>query len=131
MAVPTSLFTDCFTRKVDKSELGREIKKNVRNIMPDYATQPPPYSIPVLMAVGCCISYAGRRMLPMQTCWDGTVPFSGQSTECVVCCLMGTNMTQPKITNTSVVRLVRCQVSINCDSRKCTSPQRSASILFK
>ena len=44
-------------------------------------------------------------MLPMQTCWDSTVPFSGQSMECVVCCLMGTNMTQPKITNTSVVRL--------------------------
>ena len=33
-------------RKVDKSELGREIKKNVRNIMPDYATQFPPDSIP-------------------------------------------------------------------------------------
>ena len=35
-------------RKVDKSELGREIKKNVRNIMPDYATQFPPDSIPVI-----------------------------------------------------------------------------------
>ena len=35
-------------RKVDKSELGREIKKNVRNIMPDYATQLPPDSIPVI-----------------------------------------------------------------------------------
>ena len=33
MAVPTSLFRDFFVRKVDKSELGREIKKNVRNIM--------------------------------------------------------------------------------------------------
>ena len=35
-------------RKVDKSELGREMKKNVRNIMPDYATQFPPDSIPVI-----------------------------------------------------------------------------------
>ena len=35
-------------------------------------------------------------MLPMQTCWDSTVNFSGQSMECVVCCLMGTNMTQTK-----------------------------------
>ena len=35
-------------RKVDKSELGREFKKNVRNIMPDYATQFPPDSIPVI-----------------------------------------------------------------------------------
>ena len=33
-------------RKVDKSELGWEIKKNVRNIMPDYATQLPPDSMP-------------------------------------------------------------------------------------
>ena len=37
-AVPTSLFRDFFMRKVDKSELGREIKKNVTNIMSDYAT---------------------------------------------------------------------------------------------
>ena len=37
-AVPTSLFRDFFLRKVDKSELGREIKKNMRNIMSDYAT---------------------------------------------------------------------------------------------
>ena len=35
-------------RKVDKSELGREIKKNMRTIMSDYATQLPPYSIPVI-----------------------------------------------------------------------------------
>ena len=35
-------------RNVDKSELGREIKKNVRNITPDYATQFPPDSIPVI-----------------------------------------------------------------------------------
>ena len=47
-AVPTSLFGDFFMRKVDKSELGREIKKNVRNIMPDYATQLPPDSMPVI-----------------------------------------------------------------------------------
>ena len=47
-AVPTSLFRDFFMRKVDKSELGREIKKNVRNIMPDYATQLPPDSMPVI-----------------------------------------------------------------------------------
>ena len=31
--VPTSLIRDFFLRKVDKSELGREIKKNMRNIM--------------------------------------------------------------------------------------------------
>ena len=37
-AVPTSLFGDFFLRKVDKSELRREIKKNMRNIMSDYAT---------------------------------------------------------------------------------------------
>ena len=37
-AVPTSLFRDFFLRKVDKSELGREIKENMRNIMADYAT---------------------------------------------------------------------------------------------
>ena len=47
-AVPTSLFRDFSMRKVDKSELGREIKKNVRNIMPDYATQIPPDSVPVI-----------------------------------------------------------------------------------
>ena len=36
-------------------------------------------------------------MLPsMQTCWDSTVPFSGQSMGCVVCCLMGTKITQTK-----------------------------------
>ncbi len=37
-AVRTSLFRDFFLRKVDKSELGREITKNMRNIMSDYAT---------------------------------------------------------------------------------------------
>ena len=35
-------------RKVDKSELGREIKTNMRNIMSDRATQRPPDSIPVI-----------------------------------------------------------------------------------
>ena len=44
-AVPTSLFRDFFLRKIDKSELGREIKKNMRNIMADYAT---PYSMLVI-----------------------------------------------------------------------------------
>ena len=44
-AVPTSLFRDFFLRKVDKSELGREIKKNMGNIMSDYAT---PYSMLVI-----------------------------------------------------------------------------------
>ena len=44
-AVPTSLFRDFFLRKVDKSELGREIKKNMRNIMSDYAT---PYNMLVI-----------------------------------------------------------------------------------
>ena len=47
-AVPISLFRYFFMRKVDKSELGREIKKNMRNIMPDYATQLPPDSMPVI-----------------------------------------------------------------------------------
>ena len=47
-AVPTSLFRDFFMRKVDKSEPGREIKKNVRNIMPDYATQLPLDIMPVI-----------------------------------------------------------------------------------
>ena len=71
------------------------------------------------MAVGCCISSDGRRMLPMQTCWDSTVPFSGQRIECVVCCLMGTNMTQPKITKTSIRRNDqherRHQLDTSCD----------------
>ena len=44
-AVPTFLFRDFFLRKVDKSELGREIKKNMRNIMSDYAT---PHSMLVI-----------------------------------------------------------------------------------
>ena len=45
-AVPTSLFRDFFVlRKVDKSELGREIKKNMRTIMANYAT---PYSMLVI-----------------------------------------------------------------------------------
>ena len=44
-AVPTSLFKDFFLRKVDKSELGREIKKNMMNIMADCAT---PYSMLVI-----------------------------------------------------------------------------------
>ena len=37
-AVPTFLFRDFFLRKVGKSELDREITKNMRNIMSDYAT---------------------------------------------------------------------------------------------
>ena len=44
-AVPTSLFIDFFLRKVDKSELGREFKTNMRNSMSDYAT---PYSMLVI-----------------------------------------------------------------------------------
>ena len=44
-AVPTFLFRDSFLRKVDKSELGREIKKNMSNIMSDYAT---PYNLLVI-----------------------------------------------------------------------------------
>ena len=46
--VPTSLVRDFFLRKVDKSELGREIKKNTRNIMSDYATKLTPYSMLVI-----------------------------------------------------------------------------------
>ena len=38
-AVPTSVFRDFFLTKVDKSKLSREIKKNMRNIMSDCATQ--------------------------------------------------------------------------------------------
>ena len=47
-AVPTSLFRDFFLRKIDKSELGREIKKNMRNIMSEYASQLTPYSMIVI-----------------------------------------------------------------------------------
>ena len=47
-AVATFLFTYFFMRKVDKSELGREIKKNMRHFMSDYATQRPPDSMPVI-----------------------------------------------------------------------------------
>ena len=47
-AVPTSLFTHFFLRKVDKSEIGREIKTNMRNIMSDYATKLTPYSMLVI-----------------------------------------------------------------------------------
>ena len=47
-AVPTSLFRDFFLRKVDKSELGREIKKNMKNIMSDYANKLTPYSMLVI-----------------------------------------------------------------------------------
>ena len=47
-AVPTSLFIHFFLRTVDKSELGREIKKKMRNIMSDYATKRTPYSMPVI-----------------------------------------------------------------------------------
>ena len=38
-AIPTSLFRDFFLRKVDNSELGREIKKNMRNSMSHYANK--------------------------------------------------------------------------------------------
>ena len=84
-AVPTSLFRDFFLRKVDKSELGREIKKNMRNIMSDYATQLTPYSMLVIDG----ISREGKIMLHMQTCLDNTVPFSGQSVDCAAWCVMG------------------------------------------
>ena len=47
-AVPTFRFRDFFMVKVDKSELGREIKKNMRNTTSDYATQRPPDSMPVI-----------------------------------------------------------------------------------
>ena len=47
-AIPTFPFRDVFLRKVDKSELGREVKKNTRNIMSDYATQLTPYSMLVI-----------------------------------------------------------------------------------
>ena len=44
-AIPTSLFRDFFLRNVDKSELGREIKKNMKNIMSDFATKLTPYIV--------------------------------------------------------------------------------------
>ena len=47
-AVPTSLFRDFFLRKVDQSEIGREIKKNTGNITSDYATRLTPYSMLVI-----------------------------------------------------------------------------------
>ena len=43
--IPTSLFRDFFLRK---SELGREIKENMKNIMSDYATKLTPYSMLVI-----------------------------------------------------------------------------------
>ena len=46
-AIPTSLFRGFFLRKVDKSELGREIKTNM-TIMSDYATKLTPYSMLVI-----------------------------------------------------------------------------------
>ena len=59
-AVPTSLFRDFFMRKVDKSELVREIKKNVRNIVPAYATQLPPDSMPVIDS-GWLLHFRGKK----------------------------------------------------------------------
>ena len=109
--VPTFLFRDFFIVKVDKSELGRELKKNTRKTTSDYATQRPPDSMPVIDGGWLLNSSGGKYMLQniIQTCWDSTVPFSGQRIECAVCCLMGTKSTQPKITNTGVVILERCQ----------------------
>ena len=51
-AIPTSLFRDFFLKKVDKSELGREIKKKMRNIMSDYAIKLTPYSRPMFVVHG-------------------------------------------------------------------------------
>ena len=94
-------------RKVDKSEHGREIKKNVRNIMPYYATQFPPDSIPVIDG-GWLLHFI--RWKKNATYADVLGQYSSfLRTNYGVCCLMGTNMTQPKITNTSVVSLERCQ----------------------
>ena len=106
-------------RKVDKSELGREIKKNVRNIMPDYATQYPPDSIPVIDG-GWLLHFI--RWKKNATYADVLGQYSSflrtkYGMCCVLICLMGTNMTQPKITNTSVTSDWK-GVSINCDSRK-------------
>ena len=68
-------------RKVDKSELGREIKNIARNIMPDYATQFPPDSIPVIDG-GWLLHFI--RWKTTATYADSTVPFSGQYGMCCV-----------------------------------------------
>lgn len=47
-AIPTSLFKDSFMRKIDKSALGRTIKKDLNNVILDYATQLPPQSVIVI-----------------------------------------------------------------------------------
>ena len=82
-AVPTSLFRDFFLRKVDMSELGREIKKNMRNIMSDYAT---PYSM--LVIDGGSLSTAfHERVKECYTCrrvW--TVQFLSQDKVWTVLC---------------------------------------------
>ena len=84
-AVPTSLFRD-FLRKLDKSELDREIKKNMRDIMSDYAAQLTPYSM--LVIDGSSLLYFMRGMKSM----------------------VGMKSNQPNVTNTS--RLERCQQQI-------------------
>ena len=48
-------------------------------------------------------------MLHMQTCLDRSVPFSEQSMDCAVWCLMGRKSNQPNVTNTIVVRLEMCR----------------------
>ena len=47
-AVPTSLFKDTFMRKIDKSETGRSIKKDLENVISDLATGLPTQSMLVI-----------------------------------------------------------------------------------
>ena len=118
-AVRTSLFRDFFLRKVDKSELGREIKKNMWNSMADYMQL---HIVCLwLMAVRCCISREGKRILHMQTCLDSTVPFSGQRMDCAVWCLMGIGRAINQMSRTQSSSDWKCVSSNYCDSWKCTS----------
>ena len=113
MAVPTSLFRDFFLRKVDKSVLGREIKKNMRNIMADYAT---------------CdwwrfVAASHERVKEYYTCRRvGTVQFLSQGKVLTLLCgvwWVGRAINQMSRTQSSSDW--KCVSSNYCDSWKCTS----------
>ena len=120
-------------RKVDnKSELGREIKKNVRNIMPDYATQFPPDSIPVIDG-GWLLHFIRWKKNATICRRAGTVQFLSQDKVWNVfsCVLFDGYEYDSTKDHEHKASSDWKGVSINCDSRQCTSPQRSTSIIFK
>ena len=122
-AVPTSLFRDFFLRNVDKSELGREIKKNMRNSMSDYAT---PYRWRFVAAFH-------ERVKECYTCrrvW--TVQFLSQDKVWTVLCgVWWVWRAINQMSRTQSSPDWKCVNSNYCDSRKCTSSQRSTSIIVK